>query len=170
MAISKTIATNASAIGKIKIPNDETQYGLKADTVDNFHVADSDFPYQGKTTFSWNMADLACYGPPDYSATTSYYTDNYVCYNGGVYKSLSGSNKGNTPSSSPTKWEDVTNSHNFKVVAYDSTKTYSINDRVRVGTTFYVSLVNDNTNHAPASSATYWREVSFDIYILIDTG
>lgn len=170
MAISKTIATNASAIGKIKIPNDETQYRLKADTVDNFHVADSDFPYQGETTFSWNMADLACYGPPDYSATINYYTDNYVCYNGGVYKSLSGSNKGNTPSSSPTKWEDVTNSHNFKVVAYDSTKTYSINDRVRVGTTFYVSLVNDNTNHAPASSATYWRKVSFDIYILIDTG
>lgn len=170
MAINKTIATNASAIGRIKIPSNDTQYKLKADTVDNFHVADSDFPYQGKATFSWNMADLACYGPPDYSTTTSYYANNYVCYNGGVYKSLSHGNKGNTPSSSPAKWENVTNSHTFKVLAYNSSKTYSIGDRVRVGKDFYISLVDNNTNHTPASSATYWRKVSFDIYILIDTG
>lgn len=66
---------------------------------------------------------------PEYDSATSYNWDDYVQYNGIVYKSISYSNKGYSPSENPTKWKSIpydpisgsygVNSNNFALGAFN---------------------------------------------------
>jgi hypothetical protein len=44
-------------------------------------------------------------GIPFYNALRTYDINEYIAHSGSIYKSLANSNTGNTPGSSPTKWE-----------------------------------------------------------------
>jgi hypothetical protein len=61
-------------------------------------------PPASDTVYCWLDADVT---DADYNAGATYAADDYCVYNYVRYKSLAGSNTGNTPSSSPTYWEAV---------------------------------------------------------------
>lgn len=50
---------------------------------------------------------LATAGVTEYDAGVAYDTDDLVAYGGNIYRSLTAANTANTPSSSPSDWEDI---------------------------------------------------------------
>jgi pectate lyase-like protein len=83
-----------------------------------------------------------------YAAGTTYVANQTVNYSGVAYISLVNNNIGNTPSSSPTKWQ---------VFAYNSGTTYAQNAVVSYNGVPWLSLQGSNTGNTPGTSSAYWQ-------------
>jgi len=75
--------------------------------------------------------------------------------NGLYYKSVTGSNYGNDPISSPAYWMEV----RFLNV-YNASYSYFTDDVAEYGGTLWISLSSGNLGHTPAANSTYWRSLS----------
>ncbi len=101
--------------------------------------------------------------PSAYNAGTTYALDDQVSVFSGVnstvatmYQSLQGSNTGNTPSSSPTYWQELGTAY----LAYNGATNYSA-DAIVTDTTnhkLYQSQQGSNTGHA-LTDAAWWLEL-----------
>lgn len=114
-----------------------------------------------------------------YVSTTSYSPDDVVVYLGSSYVSLSASNHGNTPSSSPAQWgvlalggqgvvgpqgpagvQGVSGDKGAPglgyVGTYKSTANYGVSDVVGFQGSSYISLLASNHGNTPSSSPIQW--------------
>jgi len=93
---------------------------------------------------------------PGYSVDKTYDINDFTTSGGIIYKSLQNSNTGNTPSSSPTYWEELSLDDTIKVPEWDSSTTYGANDIINYNGWLYISLQASNTNHTPVITADSW--------------
>lgn len=76
---------------------------------------------------------------------------------GNYYRSLSASNTGNDPTSSPTVWEQIT-----FVGVWNTNITYGAGIVVKDSSgLLWTSLVGSNTGNTPASSPAYWTPATY---------
>lgn len=78
---------------------------------------------------------------------------------GNYYVSLTSSNSGNTPATSPTQWAEL----RF-INVYNANFSYSIGDVCLSNNLLYISLVGTNTGNTPVSSPTQWRPLSGSLW------
>lgn len=97
--------------------------------------------------FSYMLAYMLEMGIPEYDASTIYYKDSFIQVAGQIYISLTDSNTGNTPASSPSNWQPGIGSKNtessgvIKMFAGSIAPTgYLICDGQAVSRTTYAAL------------------------------
>lgn len=91
-----------------------------------------------------------------WSATINYGLNAIVTGSNGLYyKSVTGSNYGNDPISSPAYWMEV----RFLNV-YNASYSYFTDDVAEYSGTLWISLSSGNLGHTPAANSTYWRSLS----------
>jgi alpha-tubulin suppressor-like RCC1 family protein len=124
---TQTVFGSGATTGQLKVfgslvngtPTNATNVGTGAGGVQNLSnflsgwyaamVGNNSFAAQDMNAlcwlFSYQLAYLLQEGIAEYDASTTYYTNSIVQSNGVLYFSLQDSNTGNTPSSSPTFWQ-----------------------------------------------------------------
>lgn len=77
--------------------------------------------------FAYQLTYLMQAGIPEYDASTIYYTGSFCQVSGVVYRSLTDTNTGNTPASSPTNWViNTSGTVQTKSIAYQMLATDSL--------------------------------------------
>lgn len=111
------------------------------------------------------LAYLHQIGVAEYNAAQVYYTGSICNYQGDLYTSLTDSNTGNTPVSSPTQWAKMAHS---TAINWDEEQTYSLHDFVNFNGYLMVSLQNSNTGNVPvpSTSTAFWMPYVQNINLL----
>jgi len=128
--------------GRVNAPFLDGNYRVILTDKDDNQIREVD-PVQGSLSDSqWS----------DWSISTTYgATDIVRASNGEYYISLTGSNLGNDPISSPANWSQIS-----FVTAWNINETYSENDNVFESGTQYKSLVDGNIGNLPSTSPAQW--------------
>jgi len=128
--------------GRVNAPFLDGNYRVILTDKDDNQIREID-PIQGSLSDSqWS----------DWSISTTYGTTDIVrASNGEYYISLTGSNLGNDPTSSPANWSQIS-----FVTLWNINETYSENDNVFESGTQYKSLVDGNIGNLPSTSPAQW--------------
>ena len=128
--------------GRVNAPFLDGNYRVILTDKDDNQIREID-PIQGSLSDSqWS----------DWSISTTYGTTDIVrASNGEYYISLTGSNLGNDPISSPANWSQIS-----FVTVWNVNETYSENDNVFYLGTQYKSLVDGNIGNLPSTSPAQW--------------
>ena len=113
----------------------------------------------------WQLISLNTnYYTGAYSGGTAYVVGNEVSYSGSYYKCILAT-VGNLPTNA-TYWVLVGTSNTSEYLgAWSNSTPYVIGNQVTSAGNYYICIAN-NTNQNPASSPTYWQQISVaDIYL-----